>query len=51
MSNPTVRVLYIDDEENNLQAFKASFRRQYEIYTAISAADGLKILNNITMRL
>ena len=47
MSNPTVRVLYIDDEENNLQAFKASFRRQYEIYTAISAADGLKILNNI----
>ncbi|RZK71568.1 MAG: hybrid sensor histidine kinase/response regulator, partial [Pedobacter sp.] len=47
MSNPTVRVLYIDDEENNLQAFRASFRRQYEIYTAISAAEGLKILQNI----
>ncbi|RYF09854.1 MAG: response regulator, partial [Flavobacteriales bacterium] len=47
MNNPTVRVLYIDDEENNLQAFKASFRRMYEIYTAISAADGLKILENI----
>jgi len=47
MNNPTVRVLYIDDEENNLQAFKASFRRMYEIYTAISAAEGLKILENI----
>lgn len=47
MSNPTVRVLYIDDEENNLQAFKASFRRQYEIYTAISAAEGLLILQSI----
>ncbi|WP_237088227.1 hybrid sensor histidine kinase/response regulator [Nubsella zeaxanthinifaciens] len=47
MSTPTVRVLYIDDEENNLQAFRASFRRMYEIYTAISAAEGLLILQNI----
>lgn len=50
MSAPNVRVLYIDDEENNLQAFKASFRRQYEIYTAISAAEGLKILENISVQ-
>lgn len=49
MNAPTVRVLYIDDEENNLNAFKASFRRQYEIYTAISAAEGLKILENVTV--
>ncbi|WP_113661455.1 hybrid sensor histidine kinase/response regulator [Pedobacter nanyangensis] len=47
MSTPTVRVLYIDDEENNLQAFRASFRRQYEIYTAISAAEGLLIMQNV----
>jgi two-component system response regulator PhcR len=47
MISPQVRVLYIDDEENNLQAFKATFRRQYEVYTAISAADGLKILESI----
>lgn len=47
MNSPTVRVLYIDDEENNLNAFRASFRRQYEIYTAISAVEGLKILENI----
>jgi two-component system response regulator PhcR len=50
MSAPNVRVLYIDDEENNLQAFKASFRRQYEIYTAISAAEGLKVLQNIPIQ-
>lgn len=50
MKTPTVRVLYIDDEENNLQAFKASFRRQYEIYTAISAAEGLKILQNVNVQ-
>lgn len=49
MKNPTVSVLYIDDEENNLQAFKANFRRQYEIYTAISAAEGLKILESVNI--
>jgi signal transduction histidine kinase len=46
---PTIRVLYIDDEENNLNAFKAGFRRQYEIYTAISASEGLKILQNVVL--
>uniref|UniRef100_UPI003D7F7E6B ATP-binding protein n=1 Tax=Pedobacter sp. TaxID=1411316 RepID=UPI003D7F7E6B len=37
------------DEENNLHAFKAGFRRQYEIYTANSAVEGLKILENISI--
>jgi len=50
MNVQTVRVLYIDDEENNLLAFKASFRRQYEIYTAISAVDGLKILQSVSVQ-
>ena len=49
MDAPTARVLYIDDEENNLHSFKASFRRQYEIYTANSAAEGLKILQNVSV--
>jgi len=47
MTRSPVKVLYIDDEENNLIAFKASFRRQYEIYTAKSAAEGLKVLENL----
>lgn len=47
MTRSPVKILYIDDEENNLLAFKASFRRQYEIYTANSAAEGLKVLENL----
>lgn len=41
-----IRVLYIDDETNNLLAFQASFRRHYEIYTAETATEGMDILNN-----
>lgn len=39
-----INVLYVDDEENNLQAFKASFRRTFNVFTAISAEEGKKIL-------
>ena len=39
-----INVLYVDDEENNLLAFKASFRRDFNVYTAISADEGSKIL-------
>lgn len=44
-SNKKIRVLYVDDETNNLVAFKASFRRKFEIYTALSAAEGLAVLH------
>lgn len=40
-----VKVLYIDDEPNNLQAFQALFRRKYQIFTASSAAEGMELLN------
>jgi DNA-binding NtrC family response regulator len=39
-------VLYVDDEINNLNSFKAAFRRDFEIFTAISAKEGRKILDN-----
>jgi response regulator RpfG family c-di-GMP phosphodiesterase len=39
-----INILYVDDEINNLTAFKASFRKVYQIFTANSAGDGLKIL-------
>jgi class 3 adenylate cyclase len=39
-------VLYIDDEDDNLIVFKSAFRRFYKVYTAISAEEGLEILNN-----
>lgn len=37
------KILYVDDEDNNLIVFKSSFRRYYDVYTATSAPEGLKI--------
>ena len=42
----TYNVLYVDDEENNLNAFKAALRRNYNVYTALSGIDGIEILAN-----
>lgn len=39
-----IHILYVDDEENNLNAFRAYFRKQYQVFTAISAAEAFKIL-------
>jgi DNA-binding NtrC family response regulator len=38
-------VLYVDDEINNLNSFRAAFRRDFDIHTAQSARDGRKILD------
>lgn len=40
-----IKVLYVDDEEGNLMAFRASFRRDFEVRVASSAAEGLAILD------
>ncbi len=37
-------VLYVDDETNNLIAFKATYRKVYNIFTAESASEGKNIL-------
>ncbi|GAB3903449.1 response regulator [Mucilaginibacter boryungensis] len=41
-----IGVLYVDDEVNNLNSFKAAFRRYFNIYTAQSAREGRKVLEN-----
>lgn len=41
-----IKVLYVDDEENNLFSFKAAFRLRYQIFTAISGAQAIEVLNN-----
>ena len=46
MENKKIKVLYIDDEINNLTAFKANFRKLYDVYIAESAAEGRKILES-----
>jgi len=44
MSNKSISILYLDDEENNLVSFKATFRVTYKVFTAISGKDALSIL-------
>lgn len=39
-----ISVLYVDDEENNLVSFKATFRLKYKVYTAISGAEAIKLV-------
>ncbi len=39
-----IKIVYVDDEENNLLSFKATFRKKYDVLTAISAADAIKLL-------
>lgn len=39
----TIRILYVDDEVNNLQSFKANFRREFKVFIAESGAEGLEI--------
>lgn len=45
MPEHKIHVLYVDDEINNLTAFKAAFRRDYKVYIAQSASEGRKILD------
>jgi len=43
-SDILINVLYVDDEVHNLTAFRAGFRRTFNIFTAESAIAGRKIL-------
>lgn len=51
MNNNRIRILYIDDEVHNLNAFRANFRRSYEIYTANSADEGMQVLKGIEVHI
>jgi response regulator RpfG family c-di-GMP phosphodiesterase len=44
MAGDKITILYVDDEENNLFSFKATFRIKYQVLTALSGAEALKIL-------
>lgn len=43
-SNPSINVLYVDDEIHNLNSFRAGFRKNFNVFTAESAAEGKEIL-------
>jgi len=44
MNNDKISILYVDDEENNLISFKATFRLKYKVFTALSGAEAIEIL-------
>ncbi|WP_333866676.1 response regulator [Sphingobacterium sp.] len=46
MEDKKISILYVDDEENNLFSFKATFRLKYKVFTAISGADAIDIVKN-----
>lgn len=41
-----VTLLYVDDDKENLESFKAVFRREYEVLLANSAQEAIDILKN-----
>ena len=51
MSNKRYNILYVDDEENNLVVFKNAFFREYNVHTALSAEEGLTILDEYLIHL
>ena len=44
-------ILYVDDEPQNLVSFKATFRRDYKIFTATGGAEGLEVVRNHEIQL
>ncbi|MEZ4828829.1 MAG: adenylate/guanylate cyclase domain-containing protein [Bacteroidia bacterium] len=42
--NKNFSILYVDDEPQNLISFRATFRREYAIFTASSGEEGLEVL-------
>jgi len=44
MAADKITILYVDDEENNLFSFKATFRIKYNVLTALTGEEALKIL-------
>ena len=51
MNDKRYHILYVDDEVNNLVVFKNAFFRDYEVHTALSAAEGLKIVDQYMIHL
>lgn len=39
-----IKVLYLDDEENNLRSFKAAFRRDYEVHVANNTEKAFQLI-------
>ena len=45
-----INILYVDDEVENLSAFKAIFRRFYNVFLAESGREGKEILKGVNLK-
>lgn len=46
-----ITLLYVDDEENNLISFKATFRLRYKVLIAYNGEEALKLLDENTVHI
>lgn len=46
MGDSNYKILYVDDEKDNLEVFESMFWRKYKIFLADSAEAGLEVLKN-----
>jgi len=46
MSKDKINILYVDDEQNNLVSFKATFRIKYNVHTALSGDEAMRIIES-----
>lgn len=44
MADNKIKILYVDDEENNLFSFRAMFRLKYTVLTALGADKAVEVL-------
>lgn len=47
MNEEKISVLYLDDEPENLNAFKANFRREFDVQIANSIDEAYEIINRV----
>ena len=46
MPKNKINILYVDDEQNNLVSFKATFRIKYNVHTALSGDEAMQIIDS-----
>jgi response regulator RpfG family c-di-GMP phosphodiesterase len=51
MPDEKINIIYVDDEENNLMSFKATFRLKYNVTIALSGDEALKIMEKKSFEL
>lgn len=44
-------ILYVDDEESNLRVFRTAFKKDFQVYTALTAEEGIAILKTTEIHL